>query len=286
MPAPTFGPYTVPVEGVVTDYIPAGDRRNKFPWDVYRVAPIDPNMPPIENAQLALAYSGFDGGVELPLRPRSRVVGQGGPSAQKPLEDKTPPSTTDGDRVIVQFLMGSSSRPIITNVLPHWHANWRTDADDRKSEGRSTRMLWNGTELKLTKEGNIEIGLGKGDEPVTNASDKSLTVALDESTKLVLTKASFKIMVNDTEVANFSESLANLGAYAGADFVALSEKVTTELGKIRSFLDALNFVISGTPIPEPGVGAPSAFQIALKAAAAAAPLASAASVAAEKTKAS
>lgn len=77
----------------------------------------------------------------------------------------------------------------------------------------------------------------------------------------------------------------HIGVESAPDFVALAAKVLTELNKLHSYLSSLNTVITGAPIPETGLGSPSALQTALKAAAAGSPLQTPSSVAAEKVKA-
>jgi hypothetical protein len=76
-----------------------------------------------------------------------------------------------------------------------------------------------------------------------------------------------------------------IGDKAGADFVALAQKVLTELQNLQTHFAALEAVITGASIPEPGNGAPSALQIALKAAVALSPYPSPGSVAASQAKA-
>ena len=50
------------------------------------------------------------------------------------------------------------------------------------------------------------------------------------------------------------------------DYMALASLVKNELTRIQTHFAAVEAVITGVPIPEPGSGAPSAFQTALKAA--------------------
>ncbi len=65
--------------------------------------------------------------------------------------------------------------------------------------------------------------------------------------------------------AYFTGSIIGLGDKAPSEFVALATKSQTEMQKITTYLQALSAVFS-TPIPEAGMGAPSAFAVALNAA--------------------
>jgi len=77
-----------------------------------------------------------------------------------------------------------------------------------------------------------------------------------------------------------------LGASDASDAVALAPKVKDNADRLHDHLEALERVIQGAPIPEPGNGAPSALQAALQAALAASPLPDVGDVAAGKVKAS
>ncbi len=81
------------------------------------------------------------------------------------------------------------------------------------------------------------------------------------------------------------DALIELGTTGGAlDFVALAQKVATELTRIQTYMTALDTVLR-LPVNEPGNGAPSAFQAAIGLAIAAVPYPAPASVAASKVKA-
>src|SRR5258708_261871 len=69
------------------------------------------------------------------------------------------------------------------------------------------------------------------------------------------------------------------------DFVAMAQKVTTNLNNLQTHFTALEKVISGAPISEPGNGSPSALQTALAGAITASPYPSPSSVATSKVKA-
>lgn len=72
---------------------------------------------------------------------------------------------------------------------------------------------------------------------------------------------------DQSKLPSFDSSNIVLGTIGGAtEYVALADKAKIELDKLRTFLNALNTIISGPPIPEPGSGSNSAFQTALAAA--------------------
>lgn len=84
---------------------------------------------------------------------------------------------------------------------------------------------------------------------------------------------------------HWREDEVRIGSPEASELVALASKTATELTKLQTHFAAFEAVINGPPIPEPGVGAPSALQIALKVPLAASPYPAPASVAATKLKA-
>ena len=75
-----------------------------------------------------------------------------------------------------------------------------------------------------------------------------------------------------------------VGDEAGSDFLARAQKVLDELNALKTHFDAVEAVITGAPIAEPGNGAPSAFQAALLVAVNASPYPAPASVATDQAK--
>jgi hypothetical protein len=89
---------------------------------------------------------------------------------------------------------------------------------------------------------------------------------------------------NDGKRALVSEDL-RLGAADADKKIALAPPTKDNFDKLKDHLQALEAVITGAPIPEPGNGSPSAFQTALQAAIQASPLPSPDDVAAENVSA-
>jgi phage baseplate assembly protein V len=111
---------------------------------------------------------------------------------------------------------------------------------------------------------------------VTQLEAGELALYTDEGTQVLLRKGK-KVQVLADHI--------DLGSASAADFVALAQKVLSELQKLQTHFNAVEAVISGPPIPEAGMGAPSSFQVALAAVVAASPYPAPASVAASKVKA-
>ena len=110
-------------------------------------------------------------------------------------------------------------------------------------------------------------GLNSGDVAVYN----------DDGTASIVLRHGGKIEVIASQV--------NLAEATAADFVALAQKVLDELQSLQTHFAALEGVVAGAPIPEPGNGSPSMLQAALAAAIAASPYPAPSSVAATKVKA-
>ena len=62
------------------------------------------------------------------------------------------------------------------------------------------------------------------------------------------------------------DGIVNIGEKAAAEFVALAQKTIDILAAAKAYNTAIEAIINGAAIPEAGMGAPSAFQAALKAA--------------------
>jgi hypothetical protein len=104
-----------PIEGtIVAVHLPV-EQANRSKREVeYDVQPTLVNMGRILNVPLALGVHGIVDAEEVLLRPMSLVI----PSGQFDANTANP-STTDGDRVLVQFINGSFLTPVITHVLTH-----------------------------------------------------------------------------------------------------------------------------------------------------------------------
>lgn len=63
--------------------------------------------------------------------------------------------------------------------------------------------------------------------------------------------------------AHFHRQIIALGDESGNDFVALAQKVISDFNDLKSHFSAVEGVLTGPPINEPGNGAPSALQAAL-----------------------
>lgn len=105
-------------------------------------------------------------------------------------------------------------------------------------------------------------------DPLSNASGTDMVLGKDDGSRITF-KAN-----GDIELGS-----------SVSDYVALAQAVLDELEALNTHLTAIEAVISGEPIAEPGLGAPSALQTALAAAITGSPLPTPGSVAASKVKA-
>lgn len=83
---------------------------------------------------------------------------------------------------------------------------------------------------------------------------------------------------------HFRGSTISIGDETNNDFLARAQKVVDELNKLKTHFDVWQAIITGAAINEPGNGAPSALQAALKIAILASPYPAPASVAASQAK--
>lgn len=107
-----------PIEGTVVAVHFPQDPTNKSKTQIeYDVEPgvAARGIGRIKNAPLAFGLHGIDADQEYLLKPAAMVI----PSGSMDLNTHGPCTDTDGDRVVVQFLNGSASNPVITGILSH-----------------------------------------------------------------------------------------------------------------------------------------------------------------------
>lgn len=130
------------------------------------------------------------------------------------------------------------------------------------------------------------VALVVGDRRVRLKGLEQGEVALydDEGTTIILRRGG-RVEVTAKRVELIADEV-HLGEASAAQPVALADDVKTELTRLQAHFQALEAILGGPPIPEAGMGAPSAFQIALQGALGAAPYPSPGDVGASKVKAS
>jgi len=99
---------------------------------------------------------------------------------------------------------------------------------------------------------DVALGFGSVDTKPVDGSD--CLIAILEGNESV----AFLMYANEVELLQF-----NGGENGG---LTITPELVTQLNKTNELLQAVLTVLSGTPIPEPGNGSPSALQAALKAA--------------------
>jgi hypothetical protein len=106
------------------------------------------------------------------------------------------------------------------------------------------------------KDGNVTAQTGDGKNIITlDVKNGKISITADKEIDI---KAGSKVVIDCGEI----DLTAN-----PADAVALAQKQLTEIQKITNYLTAINAIMTGPPIPETGMGSPSAFQTAIGAAA-------------------
>lgn len=163
----------------------------------------------------------------------------------------TPRYETDGDRVIVGFINGSVSRPIILGVLPHFYPRMRERGKPLKDvRGQPLpkgalfrRMRHRGTELVLDQKGNVTLVLGK--TPDRNGKDtddkKTLTLVLGDFTAVIdntTSPTTVKVTGPNGAVFKLTKDGLEIGV-SPTDYVALASLVKQEITALRGTVDAL-----------------------------------------------
>lgn len=115
-----------PMEGtVVAVHFPQDATNRSKNWVEYDVMPTMDGVGIIKNAGLALGVHGIVDDEDMILKPAALIVAQGG--GEYSAASKGSGQDSDGDRVLVQFINGYATNPIITHVLTHGERN-REDA--------------------------------------------------------------------------------------------------------------------------------------------------------------
>lgn len=92
-------------------------------------------------------------------------------------------------------------------------------------------------------------GLHPNTAPWSKASTSGATIGNDNGPQIVFRSDAIELGGDDSDVPS--------------DYVALAQKVLDNLNALRSHFQAVEAIITGSPVPEPGNGSPSAFQTAL-----------------------
>ncbi len=108
-----------PIEGVVVrvhfPLDPTNRSQKEIEYDVVPSSGLLRGVGRLCNVPLAVGLHGIDADQEIVLKPAGLVI----PFGTLDLSTHGPCVDTDGDRVVVQFLNGAASNPIITHILSH-----------------------------------------------------------------------------------------------------------------------------------------------------------------------
>lgn len=182
------------LSGVVVQRLMPNESGNRSRTHVeYTIDPLTPNYRRIYNAVLATDNAGFYEGRDRLLRPSGRVI-QG---VSQQINDTTSRNDLDGDHVIVQFLDGRYTKPIITGVLPHPQAAWRRTSSDGIGPGQvEDRYKARGSSVLFDYRGNVLVDLATSDDPITPTlgADKEITITIDGQEVLKIKKDVVKLL--------------------------------------------------------------------------------------------
>lgn len=226
-----------PIEGVVIEAIPPTDERNntKRGWE-YTVAPKLEGIPYLEHVPAAMGFGYYGDGNEEVLQAAKRTAdpannGAVGKETQVSYEE------TDGDRVLVHFIQGVWTKPIIVARLGHQQNTVLSttpaleNAPTRMKatpEGRTRRTtVINGTLFDVDQDGNVTIVPGT---PV----DKDLTSK--EKKKISIMKADGTTNVMELTFASGTWAI-NYGVGADQKMV-LGDALTSYLNNLVSSINA------------------------------------------------
>lgn len=223
------------ISGVVIQRLMPNDSGNRSRKHVeYTIDPLTPNYRRIYGAILVTDGPGYYEGRDRLLRPASRVVRGGGQT----IEDTTPRGATDGDHVVVQFLDGRYTKPIITGVLPHPQATWRRSSADGIGSGQvEDKHRARGSTVLLDYKGNVIVNLETSDDPITPTlgSEKEIVITIDGQEVLKIKKNVVTMHAGAVEAARNGDTV-QANPTTDASFFAFTTAVDIAL---RAALAAL-----------------------------------------------
>lgn len=123
--------------------------------------------------------SGVEDGDDNVLRPASSLLPGATGVTGALVGEQTPASDVDGDQVLVGFISGSRSRPVIIGVFRHSASQYGATAAD--GERRLTRHK--GTSVVIGKDGTWLVSNAKSSIEMTPDGEVTITAGADQSGK-------------------------------------------------------------------------------------------------------
>lgn len=123
--------------------------------------------------------SGVDDGDDNTLRPSTSFLDGAGGVTGGLVNEQTPAKDVDGDQVLVGFISGSRSRPVIVGVFRHSGSSYGATADQgerrlTQHKGTSIELNSKGEYTIRHKSGSTLVMLDSGDVQVRPAAGKKL----------------------------------------------------------------------------------------------------------------
>ena len=137
------------------------------------------------------------------------------------------------------------------------------------ADGSVTVVADNGgspSSLTMAADGSVTVAADGGGNPSTIAMDASGNVVVESTADVQVNTGGSMVVDSGADVTLGSMGAVKVGGPEAAEAIPLGTTQMTELTKILNYLIALNTAIGSGPLPEAGMGAPSAFQTALIAA--------------------
>jgi len=146
------------------------------------------------------AMSGKTNGDDNVLHPSTQPMP--GVRVSKTGINQTPAKSTDGDRVLLGFLGGSRTRPIIIGVFRHSSAEYGATVDDGERrltihQGTSIQIKSDGEYVVTHKTGSVVTLLDSGDVQVRPAAGKDVFIGDQDATENLVLGQKFKQFASD-----------------------------------------------------------------------------------------
>lgn len=192
--------------------------------------------------------SGLENGDDDVLHPSTKLLESANVPGAKPTNhDKlTPAVYTDGDRVLVGFIGGTRTRPVILGVLRHAEAAYGAT----KEQGERRLTLHQGTSLELNKLGEYTITHksgatiklhDNGDIQVTPASGGSVFVGDTSATENLVLGQAFKTFAEDLIDALLQATYPTGVGPSGPMLTPSSTTLTTLKASLNTLLSDMAF---------------------------------------------
>lgn len=216
------------------------DAKNKSKkYKEYNLLIID-SLTPLENVRCLSSMEGFEDGNDYTLRETDKLIDDGNVDWTSKNFDT---AKFNGDRVVVGFINGIQTVPVILGVLPHPATKYA----GKRELGRRRYWTHQGTSSEVDKDGNANVLLKEGKK--INIKSKNFEITIDDDGKSVTVKAG-DTQIEMKEDISITAAAGKIVKVNGDDYSMLkTEDFLTALSDAFTAVAAGTVAVLGVPTP-------------------------------------